>query len=525
MGQSPLWLCLRELARDQGVQRNDLLEALQGDLYELRQCWSVNLLNGAEVARRTVIANLSAHIDSIEPRPDKLPLSREQRRRQFRQAVYVYFNAVTRSQFAELAAYNLTQRREWLASRNRGILSIAQSTSYRDFKYAITQIEQQILAAGYTPQTVEVNELDPDQAEAQADGNGVVSTDNDSLPSWSETLASLGYDKEATQARVLELFSTDEPPEVVHRLLYLLASIQTEFTSLYFDTSPWSTMLDDGLAVAALSGGWRRGFDYVAKDLFYPELGYHELARADRAKYAARQARGNKERARAALVTFAERGCLAISPGRTDLIATGINMYMKAVDELSSRRYMHKSNQEHSELIDAFRTAARAGRRLDLVGHWENYDVINLSFDLAERWNRRHGPANEMTQQAAGSHALMLDALRNSTLEELQAAHPLAMIQIARTIRFMLQYGTKNERIEVATYVLELQAGNRNAITGSSQEVLSLLMADLYQYGVRATGATQFADELASLVTRGTEWQDLSGSDLLARSRARQPRE
>lgn len=352
------------------------------------------------------------------------------------------------------------------------------------------------------------------------------STDGpDPLPPWSETLAGLGYNKEATQALVGERASDNGQPETASRQLYWLSFIQAEFYVPYFDTTLWSTMSDDGLAVAALSGGWRRGFKYIASDLFYPEFGYHELARVDRAKYAARQAKGNKDRARAALITFAERGCLAIPPGRTDLIATGINMYMKAVDKFSSRRYVHKSNKEHSELVAIFRNAARKGHRLDLIGRWENNEVIRMMLTIEENWNRHHDEVNWMQRRAAASHAFMLDALRTSTLDELQATHPLAMLQAARTIRFVLHYGTRSERIEVATYLLELQTGRQSAMTRASQEVLSLLMADLYQYGVRATGATQFADELASLVTRGTERQDLSGSDLLARSRVRQPRE
>lgn len=153
---SSLWYSLQLLTNDEGAQRVDLIEMLQGELRELQRCWSINLNNGLHVAQKGVIDNLQAHVRRLQPRRSNAPkggnaLSSEQRLRQYQHGVLVSFNAARGSVYATDGNSNLTKRREWLATSAPGHLRITTRSSRRDLNDAITKIEQQILAQGYVP--------------------------------------------------------------------------------------------------------------------------------------------------------------------------------------------------------------------------------------------------------------------------------------------------------------------------------------------------------------------------------------
>jgi hypothetical protein len=143
---SPLWRALQELAQGAGVQREDLLEALQGELIEIQRCWGVNIRNGLRTAQVIIMVNLREHVRQITPRPSRQEISAGIRRDQYRQAVLVSFNALDAPQFEDVKKNDLMDRRKWLAINAGGLPVMSISTSQRDLSHAIDQIEQQILA-------------------------------------------------------------------------------------------------------------------------------------------------------------------------------------------------------------------------------------------------------------------------------------------------------------------------------------------------------------------------------------------
>lgn len=145
MRNSELRAALRKLTLGDGVQRGDILEALQGELLLLQRHWSVNLTNGPGVAQDTIASNLRAHISKLVPRPARQPLSPGSRQLQYKHAIDVCFNATRRP---ELKGKDLTQRQRWLAHDARGSLRIDDRTCRRDLVDALDQIEQQILKSG-----------------------------------------------------------------------------------------------------------------------------------------------------------------------------------------------------------------------------------------------------------------------------------------------------------------------------------------------------------------------------------------
>jgi hypothetical protein len=115
----------------------------------LQQRWSVNVNYGPHIARQIIALNLRAHIKKLTPRPDRQPLSAQERREQYEHAIDVCFNASVRP---ELKGKDLTQRQAWLANEARGrLLKIDETTCRRDLRDALDQIERQILASGYEP--------------------------------------------------------------------------------------------------------------------------------------------------------------------------------------------------------------------------------------------------------------------------------------------------------------------------------------------------------------------------------------
>lgn len=142
---------LSELSREAGVQREDLLEALNGELRALQQCWSVNLANGVSVARKTIIADLRAHVSRITLPRVRGELSTDQLRLRYAHAVLVSFNALDDRDHAALMEMDLMARRHWLHRQAAKKYWVSPSTSQRYLNHAIAQIEQQILASGYEP--------------------------------------------------------------------------------------------------------------------------------------------------------------------------------------------------------------------------------------------------------------------------------------------------------------------------------------------------------------------------------------
>ena len=152
VGDTRLRRALSELAQGKGVRREDLLEALDGELAELRRCWGLNLWRYAELnperalrlAQSTILLNLEAHIKALaSPRGVSQNL--------YRYVVSISFNMQNDKMHAALTNMTLTERREWLLGHPFEGTSVPERTSGRYLNSAITQIEKQILAAGYEP--------------------------------------------------------------------------------------------------------------------------------------------------------------------------------------------------------------------------------------------------------------------------------------------------------------------------------------------------------------------------------------
>lgn len=162
--KSELRLALEKLAQGRGAQRTDLLEALGGELGELRRRWGLNLTEPGvgdssrlrSAIRDAIVSNLRVHVENLTP-------PRGKSKRTYAHAVLVSFNALLDATHADLEDSDITVRRDWLASEKvPEAYRVSSRTSRRYLNNAIDQIEQQILAAGY----------DPVQVDVQADHNG-----------------------------------------------------------------------------------------------------------------------------------------------------------------------------------------------------------------------------------------------------------------------------------------------------------------------------------------------------------------
>jgi hypothetical protein len=209
---------LQTLTHGSGVQRANLLEALNGELRVLQECWSVNLKNGLDVAQKTVSLNIHAYISKLAPRPAKQPLSRKGRERQYRHAIDVCFHATKRP---ELEGKDLTQRRVWLDREAPSPLKIDDRTCRRDLEHALDQIAQQILDAE-DEAARKSSELD-DVAEGQSDVSTQLQVsviEPTEIDPADRTLASI-------YQRYIERLARDEPESL--QLLELLPFITHQF--------------------------------------------------------------------------------------------------------------------------------------------------------------------------------------------------------------------------------------------------------------------------------------------------------
>ena len=144
-GTATLRNTLRLLTINQGVERPDLVQALQGELRELQHYWKLDLTKGVDAVREAVRQRLNSYIGAIQtPRQARQPITVNQRRRQYQQVAQVYFNV---TEDPELAKTGLTQRRLWLADNDRSHLRIAVSTGQDDFNHALDQIVEQMIAS------------------------------------------------------------------------------------------------------------------------------------------------------------------------------------------------------------------------------------------------------------------------------------------------------------------------------------------------------------------------------------------
>jgi hypothetical protein len=146
ISRSSLWRALQQLTNDAGYYREDLLEALNGELsdkWNIDTHWTDEAEKVATLnrARNHIFSELQFHIAKLK-RPHRVPRSK------YFHAVYVEFNVPNEQIKADLSKKDLTGRRRWLEREAPTALRVSPSTSQRYIAHAITQIEQQILSAG-----------------------------------------------------------------------------------------------------------------------------------------------------------------------------------------------------------------------------------------------------------------------------------------------------------------------------------------------------------------------------------------
>ncbi|MEU0885857.1 hypothetical protein ABZ345_45400 [Lentzea sp. NPDC005914] len=142
--------CLKELSRDRGVWRDDLVSLLRGDLYQLQRYWRIELDDGLEVARDGVTAVLTGHIQNLYPHRWNRQLLDEEAVHRYRSTVQIAFN-VNAQHYAEVGDKNLSGRQSWQAKDGPIDLRMSVRTVRRDLDQAIEQIAERMVAGTQSP--------------------------------------------------------------------------------------------------------------------------------------------------------------------------------------------------------------------------------------------------------------------------------------------------------------------------------------------------------------------------------------
>jgi hypothetical protein len=170
-GHSALWLALQRLTRGAGIQREDILEALAGELSELQRYWGTNLNRSTQADREMALreaqyaisSNLRIHINGLKP-PRGVPPQK------FIHVIDVSFNIQRDKLHLNLKDADLSERRNWLARKAPAQLRVSVKTSQRYLNHAISQIEQQVLSSGYQPINTDSAPEDEDSAGTDSPG-------------------------------------------------------------------------------------------------------------------------------------------------------------------------------------------------------------------------------------------------------------------------------------------------------------------------------------------------------------------
>jgi hypothetical protein len=155
--QSGLRLALEKLAQGRGVQRSDLLEALDGELIVLRKRLGLNASTvDVEDDQKLRAWMRAAIIDFLTIQIETLTPPRGKSKRTYAHAVLVSFNALLDKSHADLEDRDITERRAWLASEEvPEAYRISIRTSQRYLDRAIAQMEQRLLDPDYKPEIVD----------------------------------------------------------------------------------------------------------------------------------------------------------------------------------------------------------------------------------------------------------------------------------------------------------------------------------------------------------------------------------
>ncbi|MER6626787.1 hypothetical protein ABT301_00815 [Streptomyces sp. NPDC000987] len=361
-------------------------------------------------------------------------------------------------------------RRRWLEGSARGVLKTNITAAQRDLNHAITQIEQLILAGGYKPEPR-------------------ISDQDDIVPE-----SEPAPEPESEQSPRPDHLSTDQASQAIMRW-------------------EWATPDDDAIAVLAFSNGKWAGAQWACAVLFH-KMGqdgqYHEqdMLRSENAMRLARKRGVNKTQMERARRELAMSGALAVQPGRCDLVDSGLSRFR----DPWGRHRTSKAQTADDATMRAFQRLCLDSGRLDLAGDWTDNAVRGHGQDFAARTGT--------TPPTGLSCAVTMDGMRRASLAQLANTHPLALEAVSHVAQLVFRHGTTDERLSMATWLLELVAGPATHTSrGDRHHHISQLLYDLREFGISARERTALADQLAGQVGAFQDKSSFNGTDLLARTR------
>lgn len=277
----------------------------------------------------------------------------------------------------------------------------------------------------------------------------------------------------------------------------------------------WSTPDHDALAVLAFSCGKGTGVHWASELLFRVtdsqgnDLGRDTVRARDAIRLARKRGinRGHTEIARR---EFAAQGAPTVPPGRYDIVDGGLRRRFREPWGFN-RKY--KARMADNIIAREFqRLSLEQGGRLDLAGDWTDEVVQEHGDDIARRGSV--SPPDGM------SRAALLDGMRRATLAQLVNAHPLALVCVSDAAKFVFTHGTTDERLSMATWILELATGPATpATSGDRHHHIAQLLYDLREFGITSRAPSKLADELAAHVPLFGDKPTFTGADLMAQSR------
>jgi hypothetical protein len=137
---------LQALARNEGVERHNLKELLEGPLHILTEAWSLDLTKDLPDVQAAIYDRISAHMAAMSARKSNSELKEEWRREQFRRVVVVLFNVHPRGSKNPHSTALIKKRYEYLAGPSntfKGVgIAITDDTARRDFDHARAEIAE-----------------------------------------------------------------------------------------------------------------------------------------------------------------------------------------------------------------------------------------------------------------------------------------------------------------------------------------------------------------------------------------------
>jgi hypothetical protein len=532
--KSELWHALHGLAQGRGVQRKDILKALNGELVALQKRLGLDIShvdsNDNEKLRNriqdAIVRFLTIHVETLTP-------PRGRSRRTYAHAVLVSFNALLDKTHAELVDKDITQRRAWLANdKVSEAYRVTVRTSQRYLNSAIDQIEQRLL--GFEPELVVVGDspstIDGQPPDEPLRAPGAV----ESSQSQSSIQPTTPYID--TFSRLTAVHLSPPKPIRAHGKGFLgslgfptlrsrAAVTNRVMAEVHLSPeNPRLTVLtnnDEPTAVLALSGGTATGARQAGREILYDYDSYD----SDRTMAAALVFVGGREgrrNAAVALKTLAQNQSRPIGPGRLDIVSRGI------------LRLAGRNLELAVALYGMYQELSRANGRIDLGGWWNDIDKVSdadAAGAAAALYVAKAGGGKQeqfMAHLRAYTQTLadltVLDGVSRTNAIDLVCGHPHQVRQLIGddstdkdgtrlcmgTLERMLGSAVQEHRVEATVIILEIHSMLARA-NQSSRELID-------QFFVRR-GLDPVAADFAEQLAVHTGLADFTADQLRAKAR------